>query len=113
MVFGDREMIDQIGEKATFFHVDATFGVVPGYLPVLKVRSSQVLNFVAEYGTAVVSVVTVVMTCRKVGLYRKIFSFLRREFPCLQPKQIMADWEVSLRKTVAEAFPNARVLGCW
>lgn len=106
-------MIEKISRKATFYHVDATFGVVPSHIPVLQVRSSQVLNIVADYGGATVIVASVIMTCRKVGLYRKLFAFLRNEFDFLMPRTIMADWEVGLRKTLIEAFPQARVLGCW
>jgi len=86
---------------------------MPGHISVLKVRSSQVLNLVAEYGSATVSVVTVVMSCRKVALYRAIYSHFKTSFPEFDPKQLMADWEPSLRKAAAESWPNARVLGCW
>jgi hypothetical protein len=113
MIFGEEEMIQKIGAKSTFFFVDATFGVVPGYIDVLKVRSSQVLNIVADYGNATVNVATVIMSCRKVALYRKIFAHLRRQFPCINPRSLMCDWEAALRKTLAATYPNARTIGCW
>lgn len=113
LAFGDPSMIRNIGDKSTNFHVDATFGVLPGYIRVLKVRSSQVLNVVADYGSATVCVATIIMSCRKVMLYRKVFQFLKDSFPEIKPKIIMADWEVALRKTVAAAYPEARVVGCW
>jgi len=106
-------MIEKIASKSTEYFVDATFGVVPGNMQVLQVRSSQVLNIVANYGTATVSVATVVMSGRKVALYKKIWAYLRELFPSLQPKTIMADWEAALRKTLAVAFPAARTVGCW
>jgi len=105
-------MIQDIGDKATLYLVDATFGVVPGHIRVLQVRSSQVLNIVADYGGATVSVFTVIMSCRKVDLYQKIFAFVRENFPCIDPKTLMADWETGLRKTLAKAFPTAKLAGC-
>jgi hypothetical protein len=113
IVLGNTEIIEDICEKATFYHVDATFGVLPGHIEVLKVRSSQVLNLAAEVGSALVCVLTVIMSCRKVGLYRAIYRYIKERFPNLQPKDIMADWEPALRKTLGEYWPDAHVLGCW
>lgn len=105
-------MIQEIAGKATLYLVDATFGVVPGHFRVLQVRSSQVLNIVADYGGATVSVFTIIMSCRKVAMYAKIFSFIREHFPSVDPKTLMADWETGLRKTLAKAFPAAKLAGC-
>ena len=112
IILADREMVRDIAAKATFFHADATFGVTPGHLRVLQVRSSQVFNLVADYGGATVSVLTVIMSCRKTDMYRKVWSFIKEKFPELDPKTIMCDWEVALRKTAAEAFPDATIAGC-
>lgn len=112
MFLGDRSVLEKATDRATFYHVDATFGVLPGHLDVLKVRSSQVLNICADYGGALVCVMTVVMSCRKVGLYRKIFRFIKEQFPFFEPRAFMADWETGLRKTLEETWPNARLVGC-
>ena len=112
VILGDSEMISTISNKATFYHIDATFGVVPGHIKVLQVRSSQVLNIVADYGGATVSVFTIIMSCRKVDMYRKIFNLIKTKFPEFAPKTVMADWEVSLRKAVGNAYPETRLAGC-
>ena len=113
VILGDRDSIRQIGEKSTFYHVDATFAALPGFIDQLKARSAQILNIVANYGAATVSVATVIMSGRRVPLYKKIFDFLRDSFPELKPTVIMADWEAALRKTLSTSFTEARILGCW
>ncbi len=113
ILLGDSGLFQHVNQGSTFYHIDATFGVLPGYLEVLKVRSSQVLHIVADYKGGVVCVMTVIMSCRKVGLYRAVYSSIREKFPCFKPRMLMADWETALRKTAAAIWPDARMLGCW
>ena len=95
------------------FCIDGTFGVIPGYIQFLNVRASQVLNFVGDYCGALVGLFTVVMTCRKVSLYRAVYGFIKNAYPYFSPRTIMSDWEVALRKAAAVTWDQARILGCW
>jgi len=113
VVLGDELLVERISQKSTFLHIDGTFSILPGYISALKVRCAQILNIVAEYGPAVVSLFTVMMTGRKVGLYRGLYRHLKQKHPDLEPREIMADWEPALRKTAAEVWTDARIIGCW
>ena len=66
----------------------------------------------ADYNGNAVVVFTIVMTSRKVGLYRKVMELLKVHFPAFNPQQLMADYEASLRKAIKESFPNTRLFGC-
>lgn len=113
IIFADEDNFKKVCEKTGDFCLDGTFSVIPGYLDVLTLRSSQVLNLVGDYAGAIVGVATVVMTCRKVRLYQAVFNFIKGFAPYFKPQTIMADWELALRKTAAVTWPQARVLGCW
>jgi MULE transposase domain len=52
------------------------------------------------------------MTCKKSPCYKEIFQRLKDVFD-LNPKEIMSDWELSIRKAAGEVFPDARLFGCW
>ena len=66
----------------------------------------------ADYqGTAVI-LYTIVMTARKVALYKKVFDLIKQHFPAFNPKQMMTDFEGSLRKAFVSRFTMARLYGC-
>jgi len=91
---------------------DATFGIVPGYLDVLNVRSAQVFNVLCDYKNAVICVLTVVMSSRKIDLYKAVLDSFKDLFPNFRPRVSMADWETSMRKAIACTWPHTRLLGC-
>lgn len=70
------------------------------------------MNFLADYQGQVICFLVVVMTTRKVSLYKKVFQKIHALFPSLSPQFVMADYEIGLRKSVILVFPEARVLGC-
>lgn len=92
--------------------MDGTFRITPRAGNVLDVRASQVLLITADYHGKVVVLFTVIMTSRKVGLYRKVFKFLKDKVPNFRPPQMMADYEKAMRNAFKEVFPMARLYGC-
>lgn len=113
LILADPENFEKACTKAVDFCIDGTFGIIPGYLEVLRVRSSQVLQVMANYGDALVCVATVVMTCRKVPLYQATFKKISELFPFFSPQTLMSDWETALRKTAGACWPDAKTVGCW
>lgn len=77
-----------------------------------SVLSFQVINLLADHHGTAVCILTIVMTCRKVGLYKKVFRLLKDLFPEFAPRQVMSDFEVALRKGFLCVFPTTRMLGC-
>ena len=108
----NRQIVDPATKDASSWFVDGTFRIVPRQGRVLNLRSSQVLNILADFNGSAIVVFTIIMTSRKVGLYRKVLELLKMKFPNFEPKQLMADYEGSLRKAIKEAFPRTRLYGC-
>ena len=109
---GNRALARRVSEACTDAMIDGTFGLVPGRISVLHVRSSQVLNILCEYKGAVICVLTVVMSGRKLPLYTEIFRWFVNEIPAFRPREIMCDFEPAMRVGIQRALPNARVRGC-
>ena len=72
----------------------------------------QVLNIIGDYHGNAVSDFTVIMTSRKVALYKKVLEHLKTQYPEFQPKQMMADYEAAMRKAVKATFPTTHLYGC-
>lgn len=72
----------------------------------------KVFTLLADYHDSAVCFCTVVMTCRKYPLYRKVLKMIKTLFPTINIHQIMADYEASMRKAIKTTFPEARLLGC-
>lgn len=66
----------------------------------------------ATYLGNYVAILHVAMTSKCTLLYKGILEKIRDKFPSLQPKEIMSDFERSLRNAVGAVFPEARVVGC-
>lgn len=92
--------------------VDGTFGLIPGRLDVLNVRASQVLNILCDFKGAAICILTVVMSARKLPLYKKIFEWVRQEIPAFRPLEVMSDFEPALRIAIEKTFLGTRVRGC-
>jgi hypothetical protein len=112
ILLGCQGLTKHITESATTAMFDATFGIVPGYLDVLNVRSAQVFNVLCDYKNAVICVLTVVMSSRKIDLYKAVLDSFKDLFPNFRPRVSMADWETSMRKAIAVTWPDTRLLGC-
>jgi hypothetical protein len=52
------------------------------------------------------------MTSRKVGLYKSVFAVIKKKCPKFEPRQIMADFEPSMRKAILASFPDTKLFGC-
>jgi hypothetical protein len=52
VLLGNRELAIQVLKKSTTFFTDGTFSVTPSHVDALQVRSSQVLNVLADYQPA-------------------------------------------------------------
>jgi len=72
----------------------------------------QVFNLVCDFHDRALCVMTVVMTCRKYPLYKKVLKKVRELFPDYVPQQVMCDYEASMRKAFAVVYPQSRMLGC-
>lgn len=97
---------------ATFFSMDGTFRTTPRPGNVLDVRASQVLHITADYHGKIVVLFSVIMTSRKIGLYRKVFKFIKKEVPNFKPPLMMADYEKAMRNAFKSVFSSTRLLGC-
>jgi hypothetical protein len=112
VLLGNRELAIEVLKKSTTFFTDGTFSVTPSHVDALQVRSSQVLNVLADYQETSVPVFIVVMSCRKYKLYEGVFKQIKDLFPDFRPQELMADWEAALRRSINMIFPDARLLGC-
>lgn len=112
IILANRECLEDTLRTSTWFAMDGTFRITPRAGNVLDVRASQVLLITADYHGKVVVLFTVIMTSRKVGLYRKVFKFLKDKVPNFRPPQMMADYEKAMRNAFKEVFPMARLYGC-
>jgi hypothetical protein len=112
VLLGNRELAIEVLKKSTTFFTDGTFSVTPSHVDALQVRSSQVLNVLADYQGTSVPVFIVVMSCRKYKLYEGVFKQIKDLFPDFRPQELMADWEAALRRSINMIFPDARLLGC-
>lgn len=97
---------------ATFFAMDGTFRTTPRPGNVLDIRASQVLHITADYHGKIVVLFSVIMTSRKIGLYRKVFKFIKKEVPNFKPPLMMADYEKAMRNAFKSVFSSTRLLGC-
>ena len=98
MLLGNRELAIEVLKKSTTFFTDGTFSVTPSHVDALQVRSSQVLNVLADYQGTSVPVFTVVMSCRRYKLYEGVFQQIKDLFP--EFRELMADWEAALRRSI-------------
>ena len=80
--------------------VDGTFGLIPGRLDVLNVRSSQILNILCDFKGAAICILTVVMSARKLPLYQKIFEWVVTDIPTFRPLEIMSDFVFGARSGI-------------
>ena len=112
LYLGNRALAHTVSQHCFHAMVDGTFGLIPGRVSVLNVRSSQVLNVLADYKGAVICILTVVMSGRKLPLYTEIFRWFANEFKAFRPKEIMTDFEPALRVGIKRALPGTRVRGC-
>lgn len=92
--------------------MDGTFRIVPRQGSYLNLRASQVFSILADYHGNALCVFTVVMTSRKLPLYRKVFGLIANRFPAFNPARMMADYEPGMRKAFKEKFSNTRMNGC-
>jgi MULE transposase domain len=58
------------------------------------------------------------MTTKKQGLYAKVIDVFVNTIESAtgqkpQPDNIMSDYELAILSTMALAFPNAQIRGCW
>lgn len=53
------------------------------------------------------------MTKKSAACYEAIFKFIESNVFPMQPKEIITDFELGLRKAINETFPNAILHGCW
>lgn len=47
------------------------------------------------------------------GSYDNLFNHLKQQFPELDPPVITSDFELSMRKSIRQIFPDAKLLGCY
>ena len=85
----NRQIVDPATKDASSWFIDGTFRIVPRQGRVLNLRSSQVLNILADFNGSAIVVFTIIMTSRKVGLYRKVLELLKMKFPDFEPKQLV------------------------
>ena len=105
--------MEEVLRSSTWFGMDGTFRITPKPGNIMDVRASQVLNITAENpGGGVVLLFSVIMTSRKIGLYKKVFKFLKQNFPHFKPPQMMSDFELAMRKGFKSVYPTAKVYGC-
>lgn len=57
--------------------------------------------------------VFVLCTHKNTATYKTIFGQLKADQPQLKPKQINVDFEVAAIKAAKEAFPDAKIQGCF
>lgn len=69
-------------------------------------------DILADFNGRAVCIMSVVMTCRKFGMYRAVFEKIKELFPTFLPQFLMADFEASARKAIHQVWPETRILGC-
>ena len=104
-------VMEDVVRTSTWFVMDGTFRITPRPGNLLDVRASQVLNITADYHGGVVLLFSVIMTSCKIGLYKRVFKFIRQHVPNFKPLQMMADYELAMRKGFRAVFPSAKY-GC-
>jgi hypothetical protein len=109
--FGHTDVIRAACSQATTIFVDATFQTAPSDSNTQ--RSIQVLNFIAEINGIRVAFLHIIMSCKFLRLYEKVFERIKSYFPSLRPDTIIADYEPGLRKALRHNFPDARLSGCY
>jgi len=87
--------------------MDGTFRTTLRPGNVLDIRASQVLHITADYHGKIVVLFSVIMTSRKIGLYRKVFKFIKKEVPNFKPPIMKA-----MRNAFKSVFSSSRLLGC-
>lgn len=112
LILVNRSVLEDVLRTSTWFSADGTFKITPRPGNVLDVRASQVLHITADYHGSVVLLFSVIMTSRKVGLYKKVLKFIKRTIPNFKPPQLMCDYESALRKAFKSVFPATKVYGC-
>ncbi len=112
IILVNNDCLEDVLRSSTWFAMDGTFRTTPRTGNVLDLRASQVLHITADYHGSVVLLFSVVMTSRKVGLYKKVFKFIKSQIPGFKPPQIMADYERAMRSAFKSVFPTSRVFGC-
>jgi hypothetical protein len=86
VLLGNRELAIQVLKKSTTFFTDGTFSVTPSHVDALQVRSSQVLNVLADYqGTSVSELNRSSIWCTKNAndtekIFRSIIGWLLEAF---------------------------------
>lgn len=53
------------------------------------------------------------MSHRITEAYTSLFSELKRIAPNMNPYEIISDYEEAERNACKEAFPNAKIIGCY
>jgi len=112
IILANKDCMDDVLRTSTWFSMDGTFRIMPRPGNVLDVRASQVLLITADYHGKVVLLFSVIMTSRKIGLYRKVFKFLKTTFPNFKPPQMMSDYERSMRSAFRSIYPSTKLFGC-
>jgi len=92
--------------------MDGTFRIMPKPGGRMDVRASQVLLITADYHGKVVLLFAILMTSRKVALYKKVFKFLKLNVPNFKPPQMMSDYERAMRNAFRTVYASSRLFGC-
>ena len=112
LVFVNRGIVQSTSEESIDFFMDGTFRIVPRNGKFLNLRSSQVFNILADHHGTALCIFTVVMTSRKLPLYRKVFALISSKFPNFKPARMMSDYEPAMRKAFKETYNTTRMNGC-
>jgi len=92
--------------------MDGTFRIAPRQGRILSIRSNQVFNIFADYHDNAAIIFTVIMTSRKLQLYKKVMDLIKANYPDFKPVQMMSDYETAMRKAFKDTFPESRLFGC-
>ena len=112
LLIGDKNLFNTVTSQSNFFFADGTFGCTPRQARSISVRGSQVFSIVADFHDKAVCILTVVMTSRKLPMYKLVLKKLKEIFPDFKPARLMADYEPAMRKAFTKEFPETRLLGC-
>lgn len=97
--------INHIWSHITDINLDGTFFTCPGLW-------KQFYTVCGTYSSNSFPLIFILMTGKSEALYTKIFYKLKELLPTFCPKNAMADFEMAVRKSLLQVFPDIKVSGC-
>ncbi|XP_065683470.1 uncharacterized protein LOC136096235 [Hydra vulgaris] len=94
-------------KEATIMFADATFKVVP-----TNFSGGQLFNILTEVRGIVLPIVHILMSGKKLGLYKAALEKVKELENDFSPIISMVDYEAAILNALKSSFPNIRITGC-